>query len=86
MSCPCCDSKRRKETSVIGVYECQKCGAIFGQCYLGESYELVKPFFSNENIPPERTRYYDLECLGSSGIERRHGWFDSVTGLTVQVG
>lgn len=86
MGCPNCGGKRKKETAVIGTFECQKCGAIFGQCYLGESYELVEPFFTTENVPPEKTRYYDIECLGSDGIKRRHGWFDPVTKLIVQVG
>jgi hypothetical protein len=82
MVCPNCGGKHRKETAVIGVFECQKCGAIFGH-----AFELVQPFFTTENLPLEKTRYYyDLECLGSNGIERRHGWFDPVTKLIVQVG
>ena len=71
---------------VRGVYECPTCGAILGSCYKGDSYGIVKPFMVNVEPPAERVRYYDLRVLGSDGISRRHGFFDTVTGLIVQIG
>lgn len=65
---------------------CQKCGGLFGECTLGESYGFVKPYMTEMPVPPEETRYYDLMCYGSQGLQRRHGWFEKATGLIVQVG
>lgn len=86
--CPGCGGRPGKATEVPGVRHCQGCGGIFGTCYLGESYALVKP-----NLRPaskeadKRARYYDLTCLGSGNkITRRHGWFDPVTRLITQTG
>lgn len=87
MTCPACSSKRVAiDPRVVGVYTCRQCEALFGSCYLGSSYALVKPWFSKADVPAERTRYFDLECLGSDGITRRHGWYDPATGLITQVG
>jgi hypothetical protein len=88
-SCPACSCKRRKKftgCSATCLYTCAKCDAVYGECYLGESYEVVKPWFSAENVPTERVRYFDFLTLGSQGIARRHGWYDRETGLIVQTG
>jgi hypothetical protein len=84
--CPACNATRRNKTDVIGVFECRRCGAIYGTCYLGESYGLVKPFFATEDVPPERCRYFDFTTLGSAGVDRRHGWFDTESRRVVQIG
>lgn len=73
-------------TKIIGVYECPKCKAVLGDCYKGESYMIVKPWFSANEAPLENWRYYDLTVLGGNGIERRHGWFDVTTRTVMQVG
>lgn len=98
MKCPNCAKKitlkvrntaMRRETSyknVIGVFQCQHCQAVLGECYKGDSYSIVKPWFVKVDPPIESTRYYDLDVLGSNGVERRHGWFEVSTGLIVQVG
>lgn len=91
MTCPACNHKksrpyRKPNGQPTPANECTKCGAVFGTLYLGESYGIVKPWMTAENIDPNDTRYYDFECLGSEGITRRHGWFDPSTGLIVQVG
>ena len=85
-TCPCCDGKRRKATDYAGVFECSRCGAIYGECWKGDSYALVLPRMTARPVPPERCRYYDLTVLGSDGVTRRHGWFDTETRLIVQVG
>ena len=85
--CPACS--HRLATPVAGfmqVYRCAECGAIYGTCYLGESYSLVLPYMVDTDPPTDRMRYYDLECLGSKGITRRHGWYDTATKRIVQVG
>lgn len=87
MTCPACSATRLADHgTTFGVYRCLDCGAIFGRCYLGDSYAIVKPWFSKVEPPAERVRYFDFECLGSGGITRRHGWFDTETGLITQVG
>ncbi len=85
--CPACNGKRRNRTAHSMVFECRRCGAVYGECYKGESYEIVLPYMARDpNIPAERLRYYDLMVLGSGGVSRRHGWFDTETRLIVQVG
>jgi hypothetical protein len=50
---------------------------------LGESYGLAKPFFAAEDVPPERCRHFDF-MIGSDGVDRRHGRFDTESRLVVQ--
>ena len=84
-ACPLCS--KTKGYSLGGqTFECASCGAIHGTCYLGDSYSLVKPFFGPECSTPEEQRYFDLTCLGSRGVERRHGWFNPATKTLTQVG
>jgi hypothetical protein len=91
MKCPACNKKMTKKAlsedfqGIAQVHQCPKCRAVFGTCYLGESYEIVKPYFSY--VADMATAiYYDLTCLGSNGIERRHGWFDPTSKLILQTG
>jgi hypothetical protein len=85
--CPACS--HRLATPVQGftqVYRCAKCDAVYGSCYLGDSYSLVLPYFVESEPPVEQTRYFDFDCLGSKGVTRRHGWYDLVSKRIVQVG
>lgn len=85
--CPACSEKLAYQVEGhTQIYRCAKCEAIYGSCYLGDSYSLVLPYMVKEDPPAEQTRYYDLDCLGSKGITRRHGWYDPQTKLIVQVG
>lgn len=87
MTCPACSSPRY--TAVEGfvtVYTCAACGAIYGSCYLGDSYRLVRPTWHEGPSAPERERYFDLSVLGSRGEERRHGWFNVDTRRITQTG
>jgi len=68
------------------VYKCAACEAIFGNCYLGDSYTLVKPFLVPADVNIQNQRYFDFSTLGSAGNCRRHGWFDVTTKLITQVG
>lgn len=91
MNCPACNSTRRTETRTSGVYTCRKCGCLFGQTYLGESYALVDPSFASaaQLATAEAAgtvRGYDLMCLGSAGITRRHGFYDTVSRRITQTG
>lgn len=87
-ACPGCGSTRgiRVDGFPFLVFECAKCGGVVGTCYLGESYHIVRPFFSKADVPAEKTRYFDFTTLGSEGVGRRHGWFDPETRLVVQTG
>jgi hypothetical protein len=93
MNCRCCCKRIPLKTvntpvdRVLGVYRCPHCEAIQGQCYLGESYGLVKPYLDPDpNVDPLTVRYYDFTTLGSQGIGRRHGWYNPATRLIVQTG
>jgi ribosomal protein L37AE/L43A len=86
MECPGCSNKRGNKRVEGLVFTCAKCGAIFGQTYLGDSYKYVKPYMTAEAVPIERTRYYDFDCLSSKGLIRRHGWYDTESGLITQIG
>ena len=68
------------------IYRCAACDAIYGTCYLGDSYSLVLPNMVEVDPPTAQIRYYDFACLGSKGIIRRHGWYDTLSKRIVQVG
>lgn len=93
--CPCCNvsQKHAKDTGQdkFGyVVKCSKCSAIFtlgdNAIYLGDSYAIVSPHFTNDPTADTRSVYFDLMVLGSKGAQRRHGWFDPTTKLITQVG
>jgi len=90
MECPLCGSRGSRflkpHPSVFGVYECRKCRALFGECYLGDSYSLVSPMWSRQDVEDTECRYFDFICVGSGGITRRHGWFNPADGRIVQTG
>jgi len=88
IECPACSCKVQRETGMAGVYVCVKCDVIHGRCRLGESCTFAWPRFHPNagSIPPEQTRYFDLTCLGSEGIRRRHGWVDKESKLLAQIG
>ena len=85
--CPACSHRLAEPVNgFVSIYRCAKCEAIYGSCYLGDSYSLVLPYLVDKEPPAECTRYYDFECLGSQGITRRHGWYDLDSKRIVQVG
>lgn len=85
LGCPACSHKLAHEVKGR-IYRCAKCDAIYGDCYLGESYEHVLPFMASEPVDAEALRYFDFSYLGSKGPGRRHGWYDPATKLIHQVG
>lgn len=87
-ACRACDNVRGNQNvpGHVTLYTCAKCNAIFGDCYLGDSYSFVKPFMTAAEVPAESQRYFDFSCLGSAGLTRRHGWYDPSTKLITQVG
>lgn len=85
-NCPACSHDRANKTERAQVYVCAKCEALFGTCYLGDSYSMVLPYFTKDSSADARARYFDFTTLGSAGIGRRHGWFDPETKLVTQVG
>lgn len=85
-ACRACDNVRGNKEIRTGIFECAKCEALFGQCYLGDSYAVVKPQMAGPDVPSERQRYFDFTTLGSKGVGRRHGWFDKESRLITQVG
>jgi hypothetical protein len=92
MQCPNCNAKRQQrpyDKDRIGfstVYRCGKCHAVYGSCYKGDSYSIVRSGWHPDEAVADQLFYYDLEVLGSGGIERRHGWAHRETRLIVQVG
>jgi len=86
MECAACGKKRRTRPyvgrnnhTVIGITECVKCGAVIGTCYRGDAWFIVDLRRLVEDAAEENTIlcYFDLTLLGSSGIERVHGWMNS---------
>lgn len=84
--CPGCGSTRgQEEPGNKQAHACAKCGGLIASLiYLGDSYVLVKPFMAD--APCAEPRYFDFTCVGSSGVTRRHGWFDPASRLVVQAG
>ena len=71
---------------IVGVYECPHCGTVQGQCYKGDSYKVVLPYWDNTNCNPDTWVGYDLTVLGSDGVTRRHGFFNPETHRITQTG
>lgn len=97
MDCNCCGQRLTQKAlnthatgwtgrEIAGTHTCQNCGAVMGTVYLGEFYEIVKPYWSKADPPQERWVYYDFMTLGSEGERRYHGWFDRETRLILQTG
>lgn len=92
MNCNNCDHKltvkniNTRYLDIQGVFECEHCGTVQGTCYKGESYKIVKAFMAPDNVSFDNAFHYDLQVLGSTGIERRHGFADKETRLIIQVG
>lgn len=85
--CPACGKKNNQiEIQSCRVYECGKCHAIYGTLSKGDSYTYVRPFWHDGESKPDDERYYNFVCLGSEGISRRHGWFNTISKRIVQVG
>lgn len=86
MQCPCCNGKRTKNIEGL-VYSCNRCAAVFGSCYKGDLYKYVLLSFENsEEKNDENMRYFDFEVLGSTGVERIHGWQNKDTKYVYQFG
>lgn len=49
-ACRACDNIRGNRTVKGEVRECAKCGAIFGTCYLGDSFGFVLPRMAAEPV------------------------------------
>jgi hypothetical protein len=100
--CPCCCNELSDEDKikpipisripsgpvhVPGVYICPHCEALLGECTLTQSYFLVNPYLAGFEVPKERIRYFDLMVTATNGrLERRHGWYDTMSLYTVQTG
>jgi len=82
--CPACSGKRVK-TDKPTIFRCAACDAIFGECWLGTSYEIVEPYW-DKDPNPAKTRYFDFMTLGSEGQSRRHGWYNPATKRITQTG
>lgn len=87
LPCPACGDERYYDSPKHhALAECAACGCVHGQLYLGDSFGVVKPSMTCNPASDARAVPYDLTCLGSGGITRRHGFFDPLTGLITQVG
>lgn len=85
MQCPACNG-RRHEQLATQVYRCRRCGALHGTVYRGELNQYVIMRLAPQPVPAERERYFDFTVLGSDGVSRVHGWYDTATRLVTQVG
>ena len=86
-SCPSCGAKIcQREYKKTTLVECGKCEAVYGNCYLGDSYSVVSNRWADVSTPAENERYFDFTCLGSAGITRRHGWYDPGSKRITQTG
>lgn len=84
-TCPACNGSNDIELPG-GLKECAYCGCLHGQTYLGESYRYVKPQMISSREADQRAKPFDITCLGSKGITRRHGFYDPKTKCITQVG
>jgi hypothetical protein len=86
--CSACSNNTGRAAQVNGrehasLIICSGCGALLGRCYRGDS--PVRMFFSQDPAP-EEVRYFDLDLLDSSGLDRVHGWYNPADMMVVQFG
>ena len=72
---------------------CDGCGALLGRCYRGDSPVLmVFADGADDGVQPNveatdrEAVYFDLDLLGSDGVNRVHGWYDPASMKVVQFG
>jgi hypothetical protein len=83
-NCPACGKTRKVIISMKdSIYECKSCGCLYGNPILGQSYKYVK---SSMTATWTEEKPFDLLCLGSQGVVRRHGWYDPKSKRITQVG
>jgi hypothetical protein len=90
-NCPACGGKKSKpynpaKPGMHSIRVCGHCEAVYGSCYLGDSYTIVQPEWETAEVEEGTERYYDFTCTGSQGQSRRHGWFNPATGRITQTG
>lgn len=85
--CPGCNGEIAYSGSAT-TGTCKGCGGLISTgIYLGDSFTLVKSqYHPDANFPMDKARYFDLTCVGSAGVVRRHGWYDPKTRQVVQEG
>ena len=85
--CPSCGASRdsRQVVGHVTVYVCGRCGSLHGSTYLGESYGLVLPYLT-ASVEGVAEFPFDFTTLGSTGVGRRHGFYQPSTRLVTQVG
>lgn len=84
--CPACSCTKKTTLGTTGLHVCKECECLYGNITLGNSYLYVKPYMTTDPTADERAVPYDMTCLSSRGIERRHGFYDKASGLITQVG
>lgn len=85
--CPGCSSKKSRAHERDGVRICGGCGGLYTSraIYRGDSPVLLV-LHPEPNPAPKDLRYFDLDLLGSRGLERVHGWFHQGSRKVVQFG
>lgn len=83
LHCPGCNGRRIERGNPA---RCRRCGAVFGQLYLGDVYAHVALHLPMEEAPAASLRYFDLTLLHSKGVERVHGWYNPATKRVAQIG
>ena len=85
MQCPACNSRRHEQVATQ-VYRFRRRQALYGTVYRGELSQYVVMRWAPQPVPAERERYFDFTVLGSDGVSRVHGWYDTETRMVTQIG
>lgn len=95
MKCSACSGSLKPAVEITftalayrGLQTCRRCGGLQGTIYRGEAIEVIGlglPMLAAASSP-EALRYFDLTVLGSQGVERIHGWYDTTQHRVVQYG
>lgn len=81
----CLSNRGHRVLGFTRVYVCDDCNGTVGTCYVGESHELVKPWFAKTEVPAGLTAYFDFITIGVK-VARRHGFYDPRNRTMTQVG
>ena len=90
--CPGC-SGSPLATDIPGVFRCDSCGGVFGECTYPVALKYVKVgIWAPVEVSADNLEYVDLDILwrerksGTPHLTRWHGWVDRKTRKVVQTG
>jgi len=89
--CPSCGQTQKEQFDVdeikgkTFIYNCQSCGAIFGECNLKYSLKIITDDLAMNEFKPNQVKYFEFACCTGGRIKIRNGFFDPISKKRVEI-